>query len=163
MKQNLDTLKSEILEQLGAQGFAVFHSYSRNLEDTETIYWDVHHYPDFRPFLDTARQLGVKMVTFHHREFTREAVEDAFDRLEECEISPEERRSYERRLREMGGYEGFTCAVELAYDFEKQLYLYSLQTAWYTEFLDLLDEIDGYAPDAGAEDEGPIGGYFSKN
>ena len=24
MKQNLDTLKSEILEQLGAQGFAVF-------------------------------------------------------------------------------------------------------------------------------------------
>lgn len=163
MKQNLDTLKSEILDQLAAQGFVVFHSYSRDVEEAGAVFWDIHHYPDFRPFLEAARQLGVKLVTFHHREFTREATEDAFDRLEECEISPEERRSCERRLREMGGYEGFTCAVELGFEYDKQLYLYSLQTAWYTEFLDLLDEIDGYVPEGGAEDEGPIGGYFSKN
>lgn len=163
MKQNLDTLKTEVLEQLGAMGVAVFHCFSRDLDETEAVYWDVHHYPDFRLFLEAARRLDVKLMTLNHREFTSEAVEEAFERLEDCEVSPEERRSFERRLREVSGYGGFTCAIELGFQHQDQWYLYSLQTPWYSDFLDLLDEIDSFAPEGDGEDEGPMGGYFSKN
>jgi hypothetical protein len=42
--------------------------------------------------------------------------------------------------------------------------MFDLHTDWYGEFLDTVDEIDGSAPEEGEEDdEGPIGGYYSRN
>ena len=80
------------------------------------------------------------------------------------ERSPEERRGFERRLREIGGYQGFTSALEVSYDYEGRTYIYELQAEWYSDFLHILDEIDSYAPDEEeGEQEGPVGGYFSRN
>ena len=164
MKQNLDTLKSEILEYLEGEGFVVFHGLSHAGEHGPSVYWDVNRYPDFRLFLNAARGAGAKLINFGHREFSEEAVDEAVDRLEECDVPPDDRRPIERRLREMRMYQGFTCGIELSFDREGRTYVYDLHTEWFAEFLDTLDEIDSYMPSEGEEDEeGPIGGYFSRN
>ena len=79
-------------------------------------------------------------------------------------MTPDDRRAIERRLREMRIYQGFTCGIELSFDREGRTYVYDLHTEWFGDFLDTLDEIDSYMPSEGEEDEeGPIGGYFSRN
>ena len=164
MKLNLDSIKDEILEQLSGQGFAVFYGYCRSGESRPLAFWDTVRTPDFRPFLATARQAGVSLVVFHYIEFVPPMVEDAMDRLEDCEMSADERRGFERRLRDMQAYQGFTCALELSYDSGGRTYVFELRADWYTDFLHVLDEIDDSLP----EDEDPgeeesMGGYFSRN
>jgi hypothetical protein len=164
MKQNLDTLVTEILEHLESQGFVVFHGFSRTMDTHPVVYWNIGRHPDFRMFLETARQVGVKMVVFHHREFSPDAIDDALERLEECDLAPEDKLGLESRLGDLRAYQGFTCAVQLSFDYEGRVYVYDLHTDWYLEFLDALDEIDSYVPEEeDEEDEGPIGGYFSRN
>jgi hypothetical protein len=164
MKLNLDVLKDEILEQLAAEGFAVFHGYCRHGESRPVAYWDTARAPDFRPFLATARQAGARTVVFRQVEFVAEMVEDAIDSLEDCELPSEERRGLERRLREMQAYQGFTCALELSYDSEGRTYVWELRAEWYSEFLRILDEIDSYLPeDDERGEEDSMGGYFSRN
>jgi len=164
MKPNLDALKEDILEHLEEQGFVVFKGFCRNAESRPAAYWDTGRHPEFAEFLATGRQAGVKMVVFNHLEFASGMAEDALDRLEDCEMSPEERRGYERRLREILAYHGFTCSLELSYDFEGRTYVYEVQADWYTDFLHILDDIDGFLPE-GEDDQGdePMGGYYSRN
>jgi hypothetical protein len=164
MKLNLEVLKDEILEQLAAQGFVVFHGYCRSGGSRPVAFWDTVRTPDFRPFLATARQAGAKVVVFQHVEFVSGMVEDAMDRLEEGEMPVEERRGFERRLREMHAYQGFTCAIELSYDSEGRTYVFELQAEWYNDFLHVLDEIDSYLPEGDEKgEEDSMGGYFSRN
>ncbi len=164
MKLNLDVLKDDILEQLEAQGFVVFHGFCRNGESRPVAFWDTSRTPDFQPFLASARQAGAKMVVFNHVGFVSGMVEDAMDRLEGCELPAEERRGLERGLREMHSYQGFTCAIEISYDSEGRTYIYELQAEWYSDFLHILDEIDSYLPEGDeGEEEDSMGGYFSRN
>jgi len=164
MKQNLDTLKTEIMDEAASRGFVLFHGLSRATETAPVVYWDAGRYPDFRDFLAAAQAVGVKLVTFHYREFSAAAIDDALDRLEDCEMTPEDRLPLERRLRDMRIYEGFTCAIELSFDHQGRVYLFDLQTDWYADFLDTADEIDCYLPmGEDEEDEGPVGGYYSRN
>ena len=116
MNLNLDELKTEVLQHLEAQGFVVFHGYSR-LSDTDSfVAWDVERQPDYRQFLETAKNAGVKLIVYHWREFSRAHVDEAAERLEECDFSVEEQHNLERRLRDLRAYEGFTCALELSFD-----------------------------------------------
>ncbi|HZT39610.1 MAG TPA: hypothetical protein VFA28_17080 [Bryobacteraceae bacterium] len=164
MKQNLDVLKTEIREYLESRRLVIFYGYSRALDALPIVFWDTHGHPDYKEFVSAAEAAGAKLIVLHAREFTSEYVEGAIDRLEECDLSVEERRPLERRLREMRAYDGFTCAIELSFDFEGRAYIFDLRTDWYEEFNDMLDDIEGAMPDADEdEDEGPIGGYFSKN
>ena len=48
MKPNLDTLKESMLEQLQAQGFAVFHGLCRHGESHPMAWWDTRRQPEFR-------------------------------------------------------------------------------------------------------------------
>ena len=68
MSLNLDTLKSEIRTYLDDNGFVTFQGFSRRLDEMREVEWDVIRYPDYRPFLEVARHLGVKLVVFHHRD-----------------------------------------------------------------------------------------------
>ena len=164
MKPNLDTLRDEILQHLAKQGFVVFHGYCRNGAARPTAYWDLDRTPDYRGFLSSASQAGVKMVVFGQVQFSPAMVDDAVGRLDDFELPSEERRGYERRLREMRSYQGFTCALELSFDHEGRTYLYEAQADWYAEFLRILDEIDSYAPeDEEGGEEDSMGGYFSRN
>lgn len=164
MQKNLDTLKNEIQEFLEAHSFIVFHGYSRLMDSLPLVYWDLEHYPDYRLFLKAAEAAGARMIVFHRREFSGDVIEDALEQIPESELSPTERRTNERRLRELRVYEGFTCTLELSFDYQNRIYVYDLRTDWYNELNDILDEIESALPEHdGGDEDNPVGGYFSRN
>jgi hypothetical protein len=160
---NLDTLKREILDALETGGFAVFHSSPGGLEGLPMVLWDVEHYPDYQLFLETARKTGAKLMIFASREFAASDVDELLEQLEDSDVSREEQREYERRLREMRIFEGVTCTLELAFDCNSRLYVYEVQPDWYEEFLSLEEEVSSRFEDNDLESDNPLGGYFSKN
>ena len=164
MNVNLDSLKNEILEHLEAQGFVVFEGFCRGSESRPVAYWNTHRRPDFREFAATASQAGVRMMVFNYLEFASGMAEDGLEQLEDCDLPSDERRTLERRLREMLPYHGFTCALELSYDLDGRTYVYEVQAEWYSDFLGIMDEIDSLLPEGGDdEDDESMGGYFSRN
>jgi hypothetical protein len=165
MKVNLDTLKLEVLSYLQSQGFAVFHGYSRLPDSDSFVSWDTERHPDFREFLEAARQAGVRLIVYHERVFGPEILEEALERLELADISEPERRTVGRRVHEFDPYEGFTCVLELSFDYQGRAYLFHLSAEWYEDFKDLAEEIE-----AAVEEEPPppqagesMGGYYSTN
>jgi hypothetical protein len=164
MKQNLDALKNEIADYLASRGFAVFYGQARG-DEGRGLYWDAAHYPDFRGFLAVAETLGVKLIVFHHRVFTAAALDGAFEELEEADVPAEERLPLERRLRELRVYQGLTAVIELSFDYDGRTYLYEIESDWYRQFMDTLDEIESYFPEENEEEGGQdsFGGYFSRN
>jgi hypothetical protein len=164
MDANLDTLKDEVGKYLVEQGFNVFYGLSRIADSLPIIYWDCDRSPDFREYLAVARKSGAKLIVFHYQEFTPENIDDALDQLEAAGMPPEDQRAMERRLKELRAYEGFTCAVELSFDYEGRVYVFDLRTDWYNELGDILDEIEMFGADMDEDDERPMGGgYFSRN
>jgi hypothetical protein len=161
---NLDTLKREILEYLDSAGLAVFHSSPGGLEGLPMVLWDTEAFPDYQMFLEVARKSGGKMILFAAREFESSDLDDLLAQLEDCEMTREERREHEGRLREMRIFEGLTCSLELAFDYHNRLYVYELQPDWYDEFLSIEDDIVGHLAGDDDDDGGDsLSGYFSKN
>jgi hypothetical protein len=164
MKPNLAGLKSEIEEYLEKRDFVIFRAFSRVTEAGPVVEWDHEAYSDFRMFLDVAIQAGVKIVVLTAIDFSTEHLDEAEEHVERAELPREEKRGLQSRLRELRAYEGFTCAVEISFDYQGRIYLYSLRTDWYEDALDLLSDIDSWLTEEEDEqDEGPIGGYFSRN
>jgi hypothetical protein len=164
MKLDLDHLKQEIEEHLQAEGFLIFRGHSRLSGSTPFVHWDTEQHPDFRMFLEVAKQAGVRLIVFHRREFTPDYLDDAADQLEAADLPREDKRRLERRIAALRGYEGFTCLLELSFDREGRTYCFSLRTEWYEDLLDLLDEIEASYPEEEEEEgEEPMGGYFSRN
>ena len=161
MRQDLDNLKRDIERQLQDGAYVVFHARSRFTDEAVPILWDASLHPDPGEFLETALSIGVKLVVFHHRDFPANIVEEAIEKLEAAELPRDRHREMERELRRLKGYEGFTSAIELSFDFDGRTYLYEATALWYDEYLDLLDDLD----DAIEMTEGPppMGGYFSQN
>ena len=161
MDLDLDTLKREIEEYLGAAGFAVFHSSPGGLEGMPMVLWDTARYPDYQLFLEVARKAGIHLVIFAAREFTPSDLDDLLEQVEAVELDRDEQREYQSRLRDLRPYEGSTCALELAFDYNSRLYVYELQPDWYEEYLNVEEEIASHL--AGVEtDGGDNFGYFSK-
>ena len=84
--------------------------------------------------------------------------------VEHSDISTEERRELERRVRALRTYEGVTCSLELAFDHHARMYVYEIRPDWYEEFLSIGDEIAVHLP-AGEDEQDDDGsfGYFSNN
>jgi hypothetical protein len=161
---NLDTLKHEILESLESAGVAVFYSSPGVLDGFPLVLWDTERYPDYQMFLEVARKSGIKLILFATREFESSDLDDLVVQLDDCELTREERREYESRLREMRIFAGVTCSLELAFDYNSRLYVYEVQPDWYEEFLGVEEEIVARATDdEDVDDDEPLGGYFSKN
>ena len=166
MDLNLETLKSDILDYLAASEFAVFRSHPGGLEALPLISWDSESFPDYRMFLDTARKAGEKLILFASRELDQEEVEEAQEELEDADIPREEKREFEKRIREAKRNIGAVCAIELAFDHNSHLYVYEVRPDWYEEFLEACDELSAMFPDADdVEDHGhdSIGGFYSNN
>ena len=163
MDLNLDTLKGEMLEYLEAGSFAIFHSSPGGLEGMPMVIWNTEKFPDYQIFLETAKRVDAKLILFASSEFTAEELEGAVEELEGCDFTREERRDLESRLADLRAYEGVTCSIELAFDYQSRLYVYELRPDWYEEFLTIGDEIDTHLPTAADDDNGSLGGYFSKN
>ncbi len=164
MDLNLNTLKREILDYLEASGFAVFHSSPGGLEGIPMVVWDTEHFPDYQMFLDVAAKAGNKLAIFATREFEPGDIDDLLSQLDDCELTRDERREYETRLRDLRAFEGVTCSLELAFDYNSRLYVYEVQPDWYEEFLEVEDEIFSRVSDEDdLDDSDSLGGYFSKN
>ena len=163
MDLNLDTLKREIVDYLHASGFAVFHGSPGGLEGLPMVLWDVENYPDYQMFLEVARTAGAKLVIFASREFESSDLDELAGQLEECDLSREEQRDYESRLRDLRIFAGVTCSIELAFDCSSRLYVYEVQPDWYEEFLNLEEEITTRISDEDMDAGDSLGGYFSKN
>jgi hypothetical protein len=163
MKVNLDTLKTEIEAYLQENGFFTFHGFSRNGEEEAFVEWDTSRYPDYKQFLHVAKRLDVRLIVLHHRDFSAEIIDEALEELEATGLEYEDRRTYEQKLRELGVYEGFTCALELSFDYDGRVYLFEIQADWYRELNQILDELTVNGEPGGGEDEDPLGGYYSKN
>ncbi len=163
MDVNLNILKREILEYLESSGFAVFHSGPGALEGLPMVLWDVEQYPDFQMFLETAKKTGTAMILFATREFESEDIDEAMEQIEDCELERDERRDLESRLRQMRGYAGVTCSLELAFDHDSRLYVYEVRPDWYDDFLGIEEEIAAHLPAEEEMDDDSLGGYLSRN
>jgi hypothetical protein len=163
MKVNLDTLKTEIEAYLQENGFITFHGFSRNGDEEAFVEWDTSRHADFKQFLHVAKRLEVRLIVLHHRDFSAEIIDEALEELEATGLEYEDRRTYEQKLRELGVYEGFTCALELSFDYDGRVYLFEIQADWYRELNQILDELTVNGEPGAGEDEDPLGGYYSKN
>jgi hypothetical protein len=163
---NLETLKHDILDYLTASDFAVFRSYPGGLETLPVISWDTERFPDYRMFLDTAQKLGVKLVLFASRELEEVEVTDAAEELEDADMSREDKREYENRIRDAKRNIGSVCALELAFTYDSHVYAYEARPDWYEDFLEACDELDAMIAGIGdVEDDGhdSLGGFYSNN
>jgi hypothetical protein len=161
---NLDTLKREILDYLDEAGFAIFRSSPGALEGGPgMIVWDSEHYPDYQMFLDVASKTGAKTIVFASREFESADLDELIEQIDSSDLPRDEQREYRSRLRDLRAYEGVTCAIELAFDYNQRLYVYEVQPDWYEDFIEIEDEIMARISDDDLEGNDGLGGYFSKN
>ncbi|MGH9654247.1 MAG: hypothetical protein ACRD6B_12390 [Bryobacteraceae bacterium] len=165
MAVDLETLKAEMQDFLKDAGLAVFYGHPQSAE--LAIYWNTERHGDFREFVAVAAKAGAKLIVFSEQQFSEGRIENARFQMEDCDLTRDEARSFENRLSQFEAYEDFTCAVELSFHLDGRSYIFELQTDWYRAFTRLIGEIDAYLPEpeefSEEEDEGPIGGYFSKN
>lgn len=161
MRQDLDNLKCDIERQLHEGAYVVYYARSRFTDDSVPILWDTGLRPNPSEFLETALSVGVKLIVFHSRDFGPHVLEEALEKLEAAELPRERQREVERELNRLKGYEGFTSAIELSFDFDGRTYLYEATAPWYDAYLDLLDDLDH---EIEINDEPPpMSGYFSQN
>jgi hypothetical protein len=163
MATDLETLRTEIEGYLEESGIPVFRGYRRVMDSPAQVYWDTEKHADFREFVEAGRRAGAKLIVFAQEAFSLDEIDEALDQLEDSGLAREEKHTFEKRLRELQAYEGFTCSLELSFDLEGRTYLFELRTAWYQTLRDILAELELSAEQEEDEDEGPIPGYFSRN
>ena len=167
MALDLETLRKEMQAQLEKSGMPIFYGFHRMVDSLIQVTWDTKGHPDFREFLKTGREAGAKLVVFNQLSFRLDQIDEALDHLETSDLTREEKRQFESRLKQLQAYEGFTCAVQVSYSLEGRLYLFELHTDWFDSMNDILGELEmAIEPfdDDEEEEEGPIGGgYYSNN
>lgn len=163
MKPNLEALRAEIPDYLTSHGFALFRGYSRVHDHASMIEWDCERFPEYSSFIAVAAKLGVELIVFRDQEFYGLLVDSALEDLEDSELSYEDRQDYERMLREFRSYVGFTCAIEMTFDYEGTMYSFELRTDWYKEFQRISNELNAIVEEGVEDDDSSLGGYFSRN
>lgn len=163
MALDLETLRLELQASLDQLGLAVFYGYEQMTDTLGHVYWDTEGHPDFREFLQVGQRAGAKVFVLHHQSLSQAELDEASEYLDDAELTREERRQYENRIRELQAYEGFTCSLALSFAVDGRVYLYELSTEWYQALSELLGELEAASAEVEDEGDGPIAGYFSKN
>lgn len=168
MDINLDTLKTEILDYLGASEFAVYRAFPGFSAGPNAVAWDSETFPDYRMYLEAARKAGQKMIVFAAREFTQDDLEEAEEELTDVPIAdPDTSRDYKRRLREAKRHVGSTCTIEMSFDYNLRSHVYEVTPDWYDEFTEMVDEvISPFSMDEEEDEEDghdALGGFYSNN
>lgn len=127
------------------------------------VSWDTARRSDVREFLQTGRQAGAKLFVFNQQAFSLDQIDSALDQLEECDLTREEKRHFESRLRQLQAYEGFTSLLEVSFTIDSRVYLFEAHTDWYEAFTDILGELEAVAEEEDVSEDGSLGGYFSNN
>jgi len=163
---NLNALRQEIAQHVSSCGLVVFESDLRSVETQQAIYWNLDREPDYKRFVAAAEASGSRLVTIFSRDLNPELLDSLSEKMEDLPLDAAERRSLDRRLRELRAYEGFTGHIELSFDLAGRDYIFDLRAEWYDEIEELMDEIaaavDQSEDDDDASDE-PMAPYFSRN
>ncbi|MBV9759162.1 MAG: hypothetical protein JO340_01245 [Acidobacteriaceae bacterium] len=163
MSLDLEALRGEIQAYLDDSGVAVFHGFTSSAQGAPQVAWDTERHPNFREFLSAGQKAGAKLFVFHYESFSLDRVDDALEQLEETELTREEKRSYEARLRQLQAFDGFTCSVELSFSMDGREYLFEAHTEWLEALNDIMMELDAASQEEEDEDDGSMGRFFSKN
>src|SRR3954454_71930 len=157
MALDLESLRGEIQSYLDASDIPVFFGYHRTIDALTQIAWDVESHPDFRDFIAAGRKAGAKLIVFTHLAFSLDQIDEALEQLEASDLTREEKRNFETRLKQLQAYEGFTCMVELSFTLEPAVYVFELRTDWYNSLNDILAELDIATEEEESADDDPLG------
>lgn len=163
MPADLESLRTEIENYLRDLGMPVFYGYQPVADNLSEIAWDTKRHPDFKEFVAAAREAGAKLIIFHHHALSLDQVDEALERLEDSELSREEKRNFETRLRQIEPYEGFTCRIEISFSIDSRMYVFELRTEWYETLNDIVAELEAVTDEEEQAEDGSFGGYFSNN
>src|SRR5262245_61676250 len=134
MRANLDQFQREAVAYLEERGFVAFKGQARHREiAADCTFWDANAHPDYREFIMAAEAVGAKLVVVSGLEFDSEVLDEALEQLDSAALDRDARRSIEGRLKELRGYAGFVCEVELAFSHAGRAYAFVQTTPWYTE------------------------------
>ncbi len=165
MAIDLEKTRVDVEAYLQEKGIPVFFGYDQMTESMIHVSWDTEKHPDFRDFVGTAATAGVKLMVFHSESFSESSIDEALDQLEICDFSREEKKNYEKRLKALQGYEGFTSLISLSFTLDGRVYQFELHSDWHDTLEDIWMELDaasGELPDDSPGD-GSVSGYFSNN
>src|ERR1700753_3900772 len=104
------------------------------------VLWDTERFPDYQMFLEVAKHSGIKLILFAAQEFESSDLDELITQLDDCDLTRDEKRDYESRLRDLRVFAGVTCSLEIAFDYHSRLYIYEVQPDWYEEFQSIADE-----------------------
>jgi hypothetical protein len=166
MAIDLEQMRVDVEAYLEKMNWPVFHGYHRMVDALVQVNWDTNRHPDFREFVECAKKAGAKLIVFYYDSFSQDKIDEALDQLEVCDLTREEKRSYESRLRSLQAYEGFTSTLHLSFALDGRMFLFDLRADWYEALDDILMDLDVASADLEEEEgsDGPVGGgYFSNN
>jgi hypothetical protein len=165
MAIDLEKTRVDVEAYLEEKSIPVFFGYDHMTESLIHVSWDTDKHPDFRDFVTVASRAGVKLMVFHSESFSESSIDEALDQLEVCDFSREEKRNYEKRLKALQGYEGFTSLISLSFTVDGRVYQFELHSDWHDTLEDIWMELDAASGEMSNEEsgDGPVGGYFSNN
>ncbi|MBM3734609.1 MAG: hypothetical protein FJW39_02385 [Acidobacteria bacterium] len=166
-QQDLESIRAKAEAALASGDFVVYPAQAKN-PGHEYTYWDTERSPSVLDFLGVASKLGIRLITVSQEVFTSRALAGSMEDLREATISRDELREFERELKRFQGYDGFLCVLQFSFTHEGRPYTFHLETPWYSEYLDLIDQVgdllDTFEDDDDDDDEpGGRFGYLSKN
>ena len=161
---DLDRLRSEIMDYMRHTGLPVFYGLGDPDED-EFTFWDTRAFPDWRQFVDVAKECGARLLLFSSGAFADAELEQAFEKLGECELNSEERFYYLKQFEALRKRVGQTAWVRVAFEHGGRWLAYERTAAWYEEFSSAVEDLEALLPIAEEEEEeGDTGrGFFSRN
>jgi len=165
MAIDLEKTRVDVEAYLQEKGIPVFFGYDQMSDGMIHVSWDTERHPDFREFVTSASKAGVKMMVFHAESFSESSIDEALDQLEICDFTREEKRNYEKRLKALQGYEGFTSLLSMSFTLDGRIYQFELHSDWHDTLEDIWMELDAASGEMPEEEgsDGTVGGYFSNN
>lgn len=135
---DLSSRFDEMVAAAERQGLLVFPGYIS--EDLPAVWWqgDPDAWPDF---LGIAKAEGVRTLFVGRAVLEAEDLQDLAEWVEEKE-GPGHSNGDRARLKTLERYIGLTGEIRLGWIKDGVAFLLQQQTEWYTEFLDLMDEVE---------------------
>ncbi len=162
---DLDRLRTEMMDYMRDTGLPIFYGAGAPEEDDYT-FWDTGAFPDWRQFVDVAKESGARLLLFSSQTLGDTDVEQAIERLGDCDMNGEERASYMKQFEGVRRRIGQTAWVRIAFEHGGRWLAYELTVPWHDEFRSAVDDLEAFLPlaEEEEEEEGDSGrGFFSRN
>jgi len=160
---DLTRLRAEMMDYMRHTGLPVFYGIGMP-EEEEFVYWDTREFPDWRQFIDVAKESGARMLLFSSESFDEEELDQAFEKLSEGDMPSEDRLPYVRQLEALRRLVGQTSWVRVAFEHGGRWLAYELTAPWYDEFQSAMEDLDAFLPfdlEEEDEEEDSNPGFFS--